>query len=58
MPRRLTCGGGDYWIREEGGSAAPIPKRAQGTIASGPVPVATGEDPLRVRVMVGFDVVR
>ena len=46
------------WIREEGGSAAPIPMRAQGATAAGPVPIATGEDTLRVRVMIGFDIVR
>jgi hypothetical protein len=46
------------WIREEGGSAAPISMRAQGATAAGPVPIATGEDTLQVRVMVGFDVVR
>jgi len=46
------------WIREEGASAAPIPMRAQGATAAGPVPIATGEDALRARVMVGFDVVR
>jgi uncharacterized protein len=46
------------WIREEGGSALPMPMRAQGATAAGPVPIATGEDTLRARVMVGFDVVR
>ena len=46
------------WVKEEGGSATPIPMRAQGASAAGPVPIATGEDTLRVRVIVGFDVVR
>jgi uncharacterized protein len=46
------------WIREEGESAAPIPMRAEGATAAGPVPITTGEDTLRVRVMVGFDIVR
>jgi uncharacterized protein YggE len=50
--------GPTMWIREEGGSAAPISMRAQGATAAGPVPIATGEDTLRVRVMVGFDVIR
>jgi len=39
-----------------GSAAVPIPMRVQGTTAA--VPIATGEDTLRLRVMVGFDVVR
>jgi uncharacterized protein YggE len=46
------------WIREEGVSAAPIPMRAQEATAAGPVPIATGENTLRARVIVGFDIVR
>jgi Protein of unknown function (DUF541) len=45
------------WITEDAGFAPPGPMRAQG--ASVPmavsVPIATGEETLRVRVTVGFD---
>jgi uncharacterized protein YggE len=46
------------WITEDAGFAPPGPMRAQG--ASVPmavsVPIATGEETLRVRVTVGFDI--
>jgi uncharacterized protein len=46
------------WITEDPGFAPPIPMRAQGasTAMAPSVPIATGEDTLRVRVTVGFDV--
>jgi uncharacterized protein YggE len=59
MRKHLACGWGRlYGSGRKVGSAAPISMRAQGATAAGPVPIATGEDTLRVRVMVGFDVVR
>ena len=44
------------WISEDSGFAQPIPMRAQG--ASSAVPIATGEDTLRVRITVGFAIAR
>ena len=49
---------GVNWITEDDGSAPPIPMRAQRETAAAGVPIATGEDILRVRVTVGFDVAR
>lgn len=48
------------WITEDSGFAPPVPMRAQGGSAAmaAPVPIASGEDTLRVRVTVGFDVAR
>jgi uncharacterized protein YggE len=48
------------WITEDSGFAPPFPMRAQGASAAmaAPVPIATGEDTLRARVTVGFDVAR
>jgi uncharacterized protein YggE len=48
------------WITEDSGFAPPIPMRAPGaaTAMAAPVPIAIGEDTLRVRVTVGFDVAR
>jgi uncharacterized protein len=45
------------WITEDTGGGTPVPMmmaRAQ----AAPVPIATGEDTLRVRVTVGFDIAR
>src|SRR5262245_23189224 len=47
---------GVSWITEEGGSVPPIPMRAQRETVAAGVPIATGEDTLRVRITVGFDV--
>jgi uncharacterized protein YggE len=49
---------GVNWITEDDGSAPPIPMRAQRETAAAGVPIATGEDILRVRVTVSFDVAR
>src|SRR5262245_31226540 len=49
---------GVNWITEDDGSAPPIPMRAQRETAAAGVPITTGEDILRVRVTVGFDVAR
>src|SRR6266536_5054416 len=48
------------WISEDSGFAPPVPTRAQGASAAmaAPVPIASGEDTLRVRVTVGFDIAR
>jgi uncharacterized protein YggE len=48
------------WITEDPGFSPPSPMRAQGASApmAAPVPIATGEDTLRVRVTVGFDIAR
>jgi uncharacterized protein len=48
------------WIREDSGFAPPVPMRAQGATAAmaAPVPIASGEDTLRARVTVGFDIAR
>jgi uncharacterized protein len=48
------------WITEDSGFALPVPTRAQGASAAmaAPVPIASGEDTLRVRVTVGFDIAR
>jgi len=44
------------WITEDGGVGRPVPMMAR--TAAAPVPIATGEDTLRVRVSVGFDMAR
>jgi len=49
--------GGVTWITEDFGYAPPMPMaalRASGGMAA-PVPIAAGEDTLRVRITVGFD---
>jgi uncharacterized protein YggE len=48
------------WITEDSGFAPPIAVRAQGAPAAmaAPVPIAPGEDTLRVRITVGFDIAR
>jgi uncharacterized protein YggE len=48
------------WITEDSGFTPPVPKRAQGGSAAmtAPVPIASGEDTLRARVAVGFDIAR
>ena len=43
------------WITEDSGIAPPIPMRAQAASAAA-VPIATGEDTLRVRITVGFEI--
>jgi len=46
------------WIIEDTGVALPVPMRAQAGSASmaAPVPIATGEDVLRVKITVGFEI--
>ena len=44
------------WITEDSGFAQPVLMRAQA--ASSAVPIATGEDTLRVRITVGFAIAR
>ena len=44
------------WISEDTGSGPQVPTRARA--AAAPVPIETGEDTLRVRVTVGFDITR
>jgi len=46
------------WITEDSEFAPPLPMRAQGATAAmtAPVPIAAGEDTLRARVTVGFDI--
>jgi uncharacterized protein YggE len=44
------------WITEDTGSGPPVPTMARA--AAAPVPIASGEDTLRVRVFVGFDIAR
>jgi uncharacterized protein YggE len=45
-------------IIEDIGVALPVPMRAQAGSASmaAPVPIATGEDMLRVKITVGFEI--
>jgi uncharacterized protein len=43
------------WITEDGGSGPPVPMMAR---AAAPVPIASGEDTLRVRVTVAFEIAR
>ena len=44
------------WITEDSSVASPVPVMARAQAA--PVPIAIGEDTLRVRVTVGFDIAR
>jgi uncharacterized protein YggE len=44
------------WITEDTGSGPPAPMMPRA--AAAPVPIASGEDTLRVRVTVGFDITR
>jgi uncharacterized protein YggE len=46
------------WIIEDSGVVLPVPMRAQAGSASmaAPVPIATGEDTLRVKITVGFEI--
>jgi len=44
------------WITEDTGGGPPVPTTTRA--AAAPVPIASGEDTLRVRVTVGFDVAR
>jgi uncharacterized protein YggE len=44
------------WITEDTGGGTPVPLMTRAQAA--PVPIATGEDTLRVRVTVGFDIAR
>ena len=49
------------WITEDSGLAPPVPMRAQGAslaMAATTVPIAAGEDRMRVRVTVGFEIAR
>ena len=44
------------WISEDTGNGPPVPMVAHA--ATAPVPIVSGEDTLRVRVTVGFDIAR
>jgi uncharacterized protein YggE len=44
------------WINEDTGSGPPVSIMARA--AAAPMPIASGEDTLRVRVFVGFDIAR
>jgi uncharacterized protein len=44
------------WITEDTGNGPPMPMMARAQAA--PVPIASGEDTLRVQVTVGFDIAR
>jgi len=44
------------WITEDTGNGPPVPMMARA--APAPVPIASGEDTLRVRVTVGFEIAR
>jgi uncharacterized protein YggE len=44
------------WITEEPGSGPPVPMMTLAQAA--PVPIATGEDTLRVKITVGFEIAR
>ena len=44
------------WITEEPGSGPPVPMMTLAQAA--PVPIATGEDTLRVKITVGFEITR
>ena len=48
------------WITEDSGFAPPVPMRSPGASATMPasVPITVGEDTLRVRITVGFDIAR
>jgi uncharacterized protein len=48
------------WISEDSGFAQPVPMRSPGASATMPasVPITSGEDTLRVRITVGFDIAR
>jgi uncharacterized protein YggE len=47
------------WITEDPGFAQPFPMRAQGaSSAIAAVPIVTGEDTLRARITVGFEIAR
>jgi len=48
--------GAVQWITEDTGSGPPVPMMARA--AAAPVPIASGEDTLRVQVTVGFDIAR
>src|SRR5262249_18346065 len=46
------------WIIEDSGFALPVPMRAQaGSVSmAAPVPIATGEDMLKVKITVGLEI--
>jgi uncharacterized protein YggE len=48
------------WIAEDSGFAPPVPMRSQASSGAtgASVPIASGEDTLRVRITVGFDIAR
>jgi hypothetical protein len=47
------------WITEDSGNALPAPMMmARAAAAAPPVPIASGEDTLRVRITAGFDIAR
>jgi uncharacterized protein len=48
--------GAVQWITEDTASGPPVPIMARAAMA--PVPIASGEDTLRVQVTVGFDIAR
>ena len=48
--------GGVAWISEEPGNAPPSPIMGMRALTAAPVPIAPGEDTLRVRITVGFEV--
>jgi uncharacterized protein len=48
--------GGVEWITEDTGSGPPVPMMSR--TAAAPVPITSGEDTLRVRVTVGFEIAR
>jgi uncharacterized protein YggE len=44
------------WVTEEAGSSPVVAMRAGAVAMASPAPIATGEDTLRARVSVGFDI--
>jgi uncharacterized protein len=48
--------GAVQWITEDTGGGPPVPMMSRAAMA--PVPIASGEDTLRVQVTVGFDIAR
>jgi uncharacterized protein YggE len=47
------------WITEDAVGGPPMPMLAQRAVpGAAPVPISTGEDTLRARITVGFDIAR